>query len=121
MININNSSNVNLFNNYVESTEGANGICFVDTDSQDFAPFSETVTNCTATGNIIKLVNTASNGLVDNGDFAPYDTGDVLFDNNVYYLPDPDTGNHWVFSGISFNKRDWHASGQDVNSTFLTW
>ncbi len=118
----NNSSDMRIYNNHIESDEEANGVCMVDTDSRDYFPNSETVTNTTVTNNTIKLIGIGQNGLVGNGEFAPYDEEDVFFNANTYYLPDPSpTARHWAFIQYPLDKSQWNALGQDPSSQFLQW
>ena len=116
-IRILNSSDVNIYNNYVESTEGGNGICLRDATLEKTPPASVTINNVSVIGNTVKLIGSAQTGVV-GPDADAYNRDKNFFDLNTYYVPDPDSGNNWTYY---ITRAEWQAKGQDLGSVFLEW
>lgn len=120
----NDSSNVNVYRNYVESIDGSNGICLVDAIRSVPPPSSTAVTNCTVNNNTIKVKNSTTftssgmSGLV--GDRGPYNLSTAHFEHNTYYVPSL-PGRNWAFQSYPLNNQQWQGIGQDLYGDFLTW
>ncbi len=128
-IQIQNSQGIVVTGNTVDSTNGANALCLIDTvrtgDQFPLAP--ECVSPATVTGNtfILKTVTSVNGGpsLVgvagdDTGSGCPtYTPSDLLFQNNHYML-DSLSAQHWQWSGAGTQLNygtasQWQGVGQD--------
>ena len=108
---VNNSQNVAIYGNTVESI-GINPICVANTSRTEPAMFPQALANISVRGNVIKMRGAVNVGMV--GDTLP---ANVTFSGNIYYM---DTGASFTY-GNSMSLTQWRAAGHDVGGQFLTW
>lgn len=122
-IQIQNSKNVDVSGNHVDSTNGGNGITLIQQDRGDGAYGPHTTTGNTVHDNVIVDASTGSGGV--SGSVADYDpatlqNGGNSFSNNQYHFADP-SAEHFSWTDAYYNWDGFRqASGQDGSSTIST-
>ncbi|RXF70941.1 right-handed parallel beta-helix repeat-containing protein [Hansschlegelia zhihuaiae] len=112
-----NSSNVEIYDNAIDLTGSGNGIGLIQQDRGDglFGPYVTTGNH--VHGNAIFLArDSGSFGAVADHDLRGLLAGRNIFDENHYYVPDV-VGDRWAWGGF-YNWKDYRdVSGQDADST----
>jgi parallel beta-helix repeat protein len=110
---LNNSQNVSIYNNSIESV-GVNPICLANTSRSETSAFPQFLANVSVSANIIKMRGAVSVGVV--GDSSP---ANVSFNGNTYYVDNLSNADWAWMSNLS--KAQWQSKGYDVNGNFLSW
>jgi hypothetical protein len=116
-IHLNDSQNVEIYGNTVESSDGSNGICAVDIDRT--TPGSAKVANLYVHDNVVNVRLTGTTGLA--GRPSSYDaSANNRFTNNTYYVTDT-SKKAWAWSTYPVTWSQWHGYGNDVTGSLLIW
>lgn len=118
-IQIQNSQNVDVYGNYVDSSEAGNGITLIQQDRGTGNHGDWTTTGNTVHDNVIvdATPGDGASGSIADHDRAGLISGGNTFDDNRYYIADP-SGEHWAWADGFYDWNQYRAiSGQDGNST----
>jgi hypothetical protein len=118
-IHMNDSQNVQIYGNTVESSNGSNGICAVDIDRT--TPGSSKVANLYVHNNTVRMRLTGTTGLV-GGRAAAYEaSANNDFVANTYYVTDI-SKKAWAWgSSYPVSWTQWRSYGNDTTGNLLTW
>lgn len=114
---LNNSQDVTISGNIVESATNRNPICMVSSDrpADTVASFPQQTKNVTVTAN-----HFGSRGPVQQGYTGVKAAQGVTFSGNTYYMDDL-AQKGWAYNAYPLTKSQWQAQGQDVNGNFYKW
>jgi parallel beta-helix repeat protein len=116
-IHLNDSQNVEIYANTVDSSNGSNGICAVDIDRNGVAAYK--VANLYVHDNVIKVRLSGTTGLV--GRSTAYDiSANNRFAHNIYYVTNTSNKN-WAWSTYPVTWSQWRSYGNDMTGSVLTW
>jgi len=111
---VNNSQNVDIYGNTV-TAEYVNGICLVNSQRSETAPYPTALANIKVHDNTIKMRGNVRTGFV--GNVRP---NGISFYTNTYYVNNL-SGVFWQNMGSDMTKSQWQASGMDTAGSFLQW
>lgn len=114
---LNNSQDVEITNNIVESASNRNPICMVSATrpGDAMAAFPQSTKNVTVTGNHFGSRGTSQHGYTGNSAAV-----NVQFSGNTYYTDDLSRAN-WAYDAYPINKSQWQGKGQDTTGSFYKW
>jgi parallel beta-helix repeat protein len=116
-IHVNDSQNVEIYGNTVDSSNGSNGICAVDGDRT--TPGSDKVANLYVHDNVVKMRLSSTVGLV--GRSRAFNTSaHNRFAHNTYYVTNK-SDKAWAWSTYPVTWRRWHRYGNDRSGSLRTW
>lgn len=113
-IHVNTSTNVEIFHNIVDASNGANGICAVSANRMNGLPYPDAVANLNVHHNTIAMTGVAYTGMVVDPAVAA-GTVNNAFTHNRYRVSDVN-GTFWVWPGATdpATWAQWQAAGQDL-------
>jgi parallel beta-helix repeat protein len=116
-IHLNDSQNVEIYGNTVQSSDGSNGICAVDIDRT--TPGSSKVANLYVHDNVVKVRLTGTTGLVGRlSSFVA--SAKNRFAHNTYYVTDK-SNKSWAWSTYPVRWSRWRRFGNDRSGSLRTW
>jgi parallel beta-helix repeat protein len=116
-IHLNDSQNVEIYGNTVDSSNGSNGICAVDITRT--TPGSSKVANLYVHDNVVRMRLSSTVGLL--GRSTAYDaSANNHFENNTYYVTDT-SKKAWAWSTYPVAWSPWRGYGNDMTGSLLTW
>jgi hypothetical protein len=114
-LHLNNSQNVEIYDNTIEGSANAIALVDIDRGSGNYGVFR--IANINIHDNVIKM-NGGTIGLVNSG--RTVDTASIRFTHNTYYLANL-AGAYFMWTSGALTKDGWKAVGQDTTSSFLPW
>ncbi len=117
-IEMNDSTNVEVYGNTVSDALGANGICAADIARTDGSAFSQQVLNLYVHDNTIYMTTASDSGLVGRPS-AFQSSANNRFVHNTYYVPDL-SGAYWDWSTYPLTWSGWHGVGQDLTGALYS-
>jgi parallel beta-helix repeat protein len=110
----NDSTHVEVYDNFVRATNGANGICALDSERKALI---HEVTDFYVHDNYIALRVGAHTGM-DGLERATEEAAENRFVANRYAVPDPEEGKHWQWPGSEYvTWSTWQGVGQDTEGS----
>jgi parallel beta-helix repeat protein len=116
-IHVNDSQNVEIDGNEIRSSDGSNGVCAVDIDRTSIS--SDKVAGLFVHGNVIRLREPGTTGLVGRPS-AYQASAKNVFADNTYYVTE--TGaKSWAWSTYPVGWVSWRDYGNDLNGSVRLW
>jgi hypothetical protein len=121
IIGINNSQNVQIYGNTIESAQGANGICTVDVDRSEGAPYYPTGTaNVSVHDNILRISRASNVEYASQNGAVGRSINSVTFNNNTYYVKNT-SDTYWAYLSYPLNWTTFRSNGQESTGTIQLW